>query len=492
MVKRQELICGDCGGISEILPGMTDCEHCGYAPELTDDNTRAVETDEVEKAWYECESCGGEIPEYHKEAMFEEWPAGRARYIHGSPGSGKILDDDDRDPLAIWARIRGKLFRFMPRYVRPMSWHTPAMLSPFGWKSWAACVTQYIKANKGGFDEETGESLLQVFFNTVLGEEFEVEGEQPKINVLKQRVADYELRTVPVGGLLVVAFVDVQGDRLEFEADAFGSGEECWTIDHQVIHGDPRLSGPGSVWAELDKLRTRCYPHAGGQTLPIAALGVDSGYLTQDVYDWTRKWSHRSVIATKGDGTQGKPILGNAVLVDVNHRGKKIKNGARLFHIGVDAAKERFYGRLQLGIDSESGDVVEHDGPGFQHFPRGLPDEYFDQIGSEKLHRRKMRDTEVHEWIKTRDRNEALDLKIGCYAVAIYAGMQRINWEHRAGLINPAQRDIFQEAAKQDAAQQDGATPLPVAEIVIQETPAEPSRARERGRRRRRGVEAHV
>lgn len=448
MLQRRELTCGECGGISAIDGADHSCEHCGAKPELTDENTRQVEADEVDRAWYECESCGQEIREHHKTAMLEEWPAGKARYIHAVPGAGQVLADDDPDPHAIWAWVRGKMVRYLPRWVRPMSWHTPAMLSPLGWKSWFDCVSEYIKASKGGYDEDSGESLLQVFWNTVRGEPYEVPGEQPKVNVLKQRVDVYELRQVPAGGLVLTAFVDVQGDRLEFEVDAFGRGEECWTIDYQVIHGDPRERGAGSVWEELIKLREKSYPHAGGQTLRISAMGVDSGYLTQDVYDFCRKWSHKHVFATKGDGNSGRPVLSRPAMVDINHQGKKIKRGVQLWHIGTDTAKERFYGRLDLGIDKGSGKLVERSGPGFQHFPRGLPDEYFDGIVSEKLLRRTVRGVEKHEWVKTRERNEPLDLKIGCYAAAVYAGLQRINWDELERVINPAQRDIFAEAAQ--------------------------------------------
>ena len=452
MMKRRELTCGDCGGISDISGSDCSCEHCGATPALTAENSREIETDEVDRAWYECEACGQGIDEHHKTGMLEEWPKGKARYIHAAPGAGTVLADDDPDPHAIWALVRGKMVRFLPRYVRPMSWHTPALLSPLGWKSWFDCVSEYIKAEKGGYDEDSGESLLQVFWNTVRGEPYEVIGEQPAVNIVKQRVDDYQLGQVPAGGLMLTAFVDVQGDRLEFQVDAFGRGEESWTIDYQVIHGDPRVHGDGSVWAEIEKLRDKAYPHAGGQTLRIAALGVDSGYLTQDVYAFCRKWSHKHVIATKGDGTTGKPVMGKPTWVDVNHKGQKLKKGVLLWHIGVDTAKERFYSRLDLGIDKTSGTITERSGPGYQHFPRGLPDVYFDGIVSEKLLRKKVRGIEQHEWVKTFDRNEPLDLKVGCYAVAVFAGLQRMNWDQAEQLINPAQRDIFAEQATANGA----------------------------------------
>lgn len=472
-VRRREAICAACGGIDEIDAGAAGehaCTHCGAWGEIGEGNTRTVETDEVDRAWYECEGCGQEIGEHHKTWMLEQ-----GRHIHHAPGPGEVLADDDPDPHAIWAMFRGAVRRFRPRFTRPLTWHVSGLYSPLGWFGWAKAVAQFLDAERGGYDEETGESLMQVFWNTVCGEAYEVPGEQPQVNVIKQRVEPYELRVVPAGGLMLTAFCDVQGDRLEVEVDAFGRGEECWLVDHQVLHGDPTKRGPGSVWEALAGLRDKAYPHAGGSTLRIAALGVDSGYSTQDVYDYCRRWAHRHVIATKGDNVSGKPVLGRPSWVDVNHRGKKIKRGVQLWFIGADTAKERLYRRLEL----------QEPGPGYQHFPRGLPDEYFDQLTAEKLLRRTVRGLEKREWVKTRERNEALDLKVGCYAAAIYAGVQRVNWDQIEHAVNPAQRDLLAEAAKgavqtpaADDNAADAAPPQGAADATDAETPA--------GRRMRR------
>ncbi len=436
MIRRRELTCGECGGISDIdlgAQGAQVCQHCKASVALTAENTRELNTDEVERAWYECEACGQEIDEHHKTAMMEEWPAGLARYIHTQPGPGQVLADDDPDPHAIWAMLRGELKRFLPRHLRPLSWHVSALYSPLGWFSWRQAVKQYLEAKKGGYDEETGESLEQVFFNTVLGEAYEISGEQPQVNILRQRAEAAEQGRVPQEALLLTAGVDVQGDRLEVEVDGFGEGEECWTIDFHVIAGDPTKRGPGSVWESLAALLDKAYPHASGHTMRVLVMAVDSGYLSQDVYDFCRRYAHRHVIATKGDGDGGKPVLARPAWVDVDHHGKKIKKGVQLWHVGTDTAKERLYKRLELA----------EPGPGYQHLPRWLHSEYFDQLTSEKLHRKTVRGVEKHEWIKTRERNEALDLKILCYAAAIHAGLQRVNWAHLRAVYAPQQRDLF-------------------------------------------------
>lgn len=470
LMHRREAVCAECGGISEIEDANAQdaiaCQHCQAGIAINDSTAREVITDEIERVWYECEACGEAIQEHHKTAMLEQ-----GRHIHHAPGPGLVLEDSDPDPHALWAMVRGEVKRFLPNWTKPLSWHVPALYSPLGWFSWFKAVRQYLDAQQGGYDEESGESLMQVFENTVKGEAYEIVGEQPKINIIKQRVEDYQTGQVPAGGLLLVAGVDVQGDRLEVEIDAFGRGEECWTVDHQVIHGDPTRKGPGSVWEALAELRGKAFAHAGGQTLRVTAMAVDSGYLTQEVYDFCRTWSHRHVFATKGDGATGKPVISRPVSVDINYQGVRIKNGARLWHIGTDTAKERFYKRLEL----------EERGAGYHHFPRGLPDEYFEQLASEKLIRRKVRGMEKHEWVKTRERNEALDLKILCYAAAIYAGMQRTNWDVLESVINPSQQDMFarknttQAEARVEMAGGGNNPPPPVPPAASQPQPLQPA-----------------
>lgn len=459
--RKSELTCLACGGISEVDPvagGAYVCTYCSEPVQASEQTLREVDTEEIARVWYECEHCGHEIDEHHK-----SWMLDQGRHIHATPGAGEVLADDDVEPHAIWAMVRGQVRRFLPRWTRPLSWHVSALYSPLGWFSWFKAVRQYLDAKKGGYNEETGESLEQVFANTVLGEPFEVKGEQPKVNILKQRVElKAELGRVPAGGLMLVAGVDVQGDRLEVEIDAYGRGEESWVIDHQVIHGDPGKRGAGSVWESLITLRGKAYAHAGGQTLRVLAMAVDSGYLSQEVYDFCRRWGHQHVFATKGSSETGKPVLSRPSWVDLDHNGQKIKKGAQLWLVGTDTAKERIYKRLDLA----------EPGPGYLHFPRGLPDEYFEQLTAEKLVRRRVRGVEKHEWVKTRERNEALDLKILCYAAAIYAGVQRTNWDQLERVINPTQQDLFIEGAR---ASMSAASNLPAADKKAEEAPDPPA-----------------
>lgn len=432
MEQRRELVCRTCATVSELTADATPaaCPHC-HGP-VDADQVVTKPTDDVADAWYECEACSNRIDEHHKTVMLE-----RGRHIHEQPGVGEILADDDPHPHAIWARIGGQVRRFLPRFRRPLSWHVSALYSPLGWFSWRKAAQQFVEADKGGFVEETGESLMQVFANTVLGEAYEIAGEQPKDAVLKLRAEPYQLGQVPAGGLLLTAGVDVQGDRLEIKVKAYGRGQESWLVDYQRIYYPVGATKPtADTWEQLIALRDKAYPHAGGATVRIAAMAIDSGYLTADVYDFARKWARKHIIATKGVSGRGKPLLGLPTATEVSHQGRKIKTGGKVWPMGVDTAKEQVYKQLEIA----------EPGPGYMHFPAGLPDEYYEGLTAEKLVRKRRRGVDTIEWVKVRDRNEPLDLEVMCRAAAQFAGVQRVNWDALESVINPGQRDLFAAA----------------------------------------------
>lgn len=469
MEQRNEHHCSACGSVTEYHDAApAACAHCSITVKAEDLKTAA--TEDVANAWYECESCTQRIDEHFKTQMLE-----RGRHIHEMPGPCEMLVDNDPHPHAIWARIGGQVKRVLPRYRRPLSWHVSALYSPLGWFSWRKAVQQKLEAQRGGYHTDSGESLEQVFYNTVLGETYEVKGEQPADDMLKLRAEPYDLGTVPAGALLLTASVDLQGDRFEVKVKGYGRGLESWLVDYHVIPYAFGAKQPGpDDWAKVLAVRDKGYPHASGNTLRITAMAVDSGYLTQEVLAFCRTYTHKHIIATKGSSARGKAIMGRPSAVDVNHNGKVIKGGVQLWHVGADTAKEQVYSRIS----------ITEPGPGYMHFPRNLPDEYYQQLTAEKVIRKRVKGAEVLEWVKTRERNEALDLEVLCNAAAIYAGALRANWDMLEKVVNPAQRDIFADAAQaketcseevvvpENAATQES---ISVAAPGISETPASES-----------------
>lgn len=214
--------------------------------------------------------------------------------------------------------------------------------------------------------------------------------------------------------LLITSGVDVQQNRLVCVIRAWGPGEENWLLWFSEIFGDPNQE---LVWNALHDVLEHTFQHPAGIELKIVSMAIDASYLTQEVYNFCRRRFPR-VIPIRGQSQSGKPVIGRPTWQDVTWQGIKIENGVQLWPVGTDTAKSTIYGRLKM----------ETPGPGYYHFPIGLPDDYFQQLTAEKLVTRYSKGYPIMEWVKVRPRNDALDTEVYCYAAAIRAGLNRIDW----------------------------------------------------------------
>ena len=241
---------------------------------------------------------------------------------------------------------------------------------------------------------------LRVFVNTTLSETWEDQGERVDDYDVAQRaeaVTKYADERVE----MVTAGVDVQDDRLEIEVVGWGKDEESWSVDYRTLYGDP--STP-QIWADLDSVLAQKYETEDGRELPIRSACIDSGgHYTQAVYNYVRPREGKRIFAIKGMAGEQRPIVSRP---SKNNIGK-----VKLFTLGVDNIKELIFSRLRITIE----------GPGYCHFPDDRPDEYFKQLAaSEKIVTRFHKGFPKREFVKTRNRNEALDCRVYAYgALAI-------------------------------------------------------------------------
>lgn len=373
----------------------------GEVTEVEENSPGSVERDtrDVIDVWYECESCSARIDEHHKTKMLA-----RGRWVATKPGVG-----------------------------RHPGFQLSALYSPVGWFSWRDAVKQFVEA-----ETDTSTELAQVFRNTVLGEAYEEGGDQPDEHMLRKHVEEYRVgETVPAGALLLTCGVDVQGDRLEARVWGFGPEDESWLLAREIIWGSPTLE---ETWDALEPVLFGEYAHALGGKVRIAATMIDAsdGNTTHFVRAFCRKHATRHVLAGKGQAVAGKPIIGRPTPQDVNHRGKLIKGGVKLWPLGSDTAKSVLYARFALKVP----------GPGYVHLPSGLPDEEFAQMTAERLITHYVKGFPKREWVKqSRVRNEALDCAAMALAAAHYAGLGRLNWER---LYNAAARPEHSERGDAD------------------------------------------
>src|ERR687897_2686711 len=228
------------------------------------------------------------------------WPEGRARETeYACAHCGALIGERHKT----WMLECGAWQPTAPADGRTAGFHLSSLYSPVGWFSWADAAEMYEQAQKTP-------DLMKGFVNTVLGLPFEEEAEAPEWQRLYERREDYRIGVVPELGLFLTAGVDVQKDRIEVEVVAWGRRKESWSVDYRAIEGD---TARPDVWAKLDAVLARDWPHASGHTLPIRVMCVDAGYATQDVYTWVRQqpqasWGPagvaarqpRTVVAVKG------------------------------------------------------------------------------------------------------------------------------------------------------------------------------------------------
>ena len=304
-------------------------------------------------------------------------------------------------------------------------------------RAWSDIVDEFEKALIALEKGEVGP--MQLFVNETLGETWELAGERTDEHALQARAEDYKLCTIPRGCLYLTAGVDVQRNRWEITVYGWGYGMESWVIDVVVIEGNPAVD---DEWAAVTEQLQRRYPQEwqGGTSLGISATSIDSSDQTQAVYNWVTKAQHQlpNLRAIKGEGSESVNILGPSSLQEVNWRGRKMPRGVKLWRVGVDAAKDLLLGQLS----------ITQAGPGYVHFSKELPREFYEQLTAEQRVLAKVNGREAFRWIKRRPRNEQLDNRNYAIHAAYGQGLHKFSdekWARLEAAVQPPS-DLFTTA----------------------------------------------
>lgn len=321
------------------------CPECGTKQHLKWSGLQFDREDLDKEPVYVCEDCGAVIEESHKPKMLRD-----GEWIAGNESS----------------RIAG--------------FHLNELYSP--WRRWREIVTDFMEAKHNP-------EALKTWVNTSLGETWEEAGEQGDPVGLMTYAENYDSTTPLEEILMVTAGADVQKDRVEMQTVGWGMNGIPYIIDHQVFYGNPMEQ---TVWMEVDQHLKR--DHCGKK---IAQAFIDSGYLTEYVYKFTKQRHGRRIFPCKGEAgikeIVAKPRQAGA-------------QRAMLVKVGIDGVK-----RSLMTMLKSPKEMI--------HFSNTLDEEFFRQLTAEKMIVKKIKGFDRIEFVKTRDRNEALDCFVYAYAAMI-------------------------------------------------------------------------
>ena len=361
---------------SDMRTYFVPCPRCNFYQTLIWSQVKFDRSQNL-RVWYECVHCKAELVEVDKYKMVR----------------------------------RGRWEAQHPEVRHHAGFHISELYSP--WSTWVRVVSNFLDAKKR---QET----LRVWVNTTLGETWQEE-ESFSIDNEKLAARRENYTVIPREAYVLTAGVDVQDNRLECVVHAWGRGDECWLIDYKRFYGSPKRA---DVWVLLSDYLQTDFAHEIGIKLRIAAVGIDTGYSTQNVYAFCKKNQARRYFALKGYAGMGRPVVGKA--------SRNNRQRVMVFAVGVDEAKATIYERLQI---DESGSKA-------MHWNQIADEEFFLQLTSEKHVTKYKSGFPVKVWVlKSGRRNEVLDCYV--YSLAAY-NLLNVNME-KLGVKFEQQEKVLKE-----------------------------------------------
>lgn len=350
------------------------CPHCKHMQVLEWENMLAnLDPDHPERAHFSCVACGCDIEEHHRPQLFAGF-----QYRAHRPAMMRVH----------------RSFWFWSAYSALQSWERIAR--------------EYLKA-KGDSGAE------QTFLNDTAGKPYNAQGEAPSWEVLRDRAATsgYAKGTIPRGALVTAIGADCQADCVEWQLVGYGRESRRYVIDYGIVPG--HISDP-ECQERLDALMLQTWPNESGRRIGIDMLAIDGNAFTEDVWSWARRHKASRVIMVRGRGEDSAPRL-QRVRKERNERtGKLLKYARRFFNFGSSVMKMALY--RDLG-------KTDPQKPGYIAFPKGLDDEYFQELTAERRVPIKRHGFTFWRWRKDdAQANEALDTMLQSEAAATKWGVR--------------------------------------------------------------------
>jgi phage terminase large subunit GpA-like protein len=325
-----------------------------------------------------CPNCGALIEQFHKDEM-------NLRGVYVAPGQtiekdGTVLGDPpEADSCTFWVS---------------------GLMST--WKTWGDRASKFLLAVRSGDVER-----IQAVINTQFGELYSVKGEAPDVEEVKNLRQPYKLGELSPDAKKVFLTVDVQKNGLYYTVRGWGADLESWLVDYGKLDG--RTDGD-TVWELLEGFKDLHY--AG---LPIDRCFIDSGYRTQFVYAFCRKY-RTWAFPTKGKATIDATPLQKSRLDVATTTGKRLAGGLGLWMINTDYFKRWVHERIERDPTL----------PGGFHLPEDASADYCKQLVSEA---RIVKPSGKIVWAKIYRDNHYFDCEVLQVAAAYSLNLQSLTSE---------------------------------------------------------------
>lgn len=395
------------------------CPECGELQTIGLDRLHRTEPG---FAAMSCAGCGVLIAETHKADMLRA-----GLWLKRYPST----DPDDQPPpahfpaedLPRWMERRGHKASANGR--EPSFWLHQGY-SPF--KPWARLLDECDEAEKGGPEKKRAHTQQK------LGLAWDPSVDAPDhAKLFEIRGRHVSRGRVPAWACMLTGAADVQNNRLEWAAYAWGPDGSGALVDWGIIEGDTLTDAP---WIELARVIGRRWP--GERTIPLGfdAFGIDSGGgagRTAKVYQFCASRA-RGILALKGSSnpkdlpfSQGRKQ--KAKLTD----GRNV--AARVDFIGGHGVKATIMRMLDRSLlAAESGERLNHG----LYLPAEAPEEIFRQLTAEVFQQPSSRKPgAIGQWQRLAGRaNEHLDLAVYSYGLAWEQGLERWSLQEWATLMS--------------------------------------------------------
>lgn len=265
----------------------------------------------------------------------------------------------------------------------------PSYYSPVGWLSWNAIFKEYLRAlqqqNKYGIDE-----YMKVWENTRDAKVFEQKQKEQEFDKIFELEIDLNEGLVPDDTAFLVMAVDVQKDHFWYEVRALQYGNRKHVL----------RVGRVENWSDIEDIFRTYYVDKNGNKYFVKVCGIDSGFNTDEVYEFCAMNSD-VCIPVKGKDTMTNPWTSSDAMRKQD--GVSIATGLKVYVLNTDYFKDMLYNSIIRSLKLKEKGEIKDDNTITVH--KNIGKTFAKQYTSEhKIVEVNKRGREIYKWQKVNSR----------------------------------------------------------------------------------------